>query len=880
MGLSIYDVTQRTIKLNDAFTVSYKLNENDSESTELLSCVGFTIPQPKYKEELYKYGNKSRKFLVPDYDAPEDLQLQLLESSDLKTADFIAALQARIFDFNPDHWYYIEQNIYEIRIDIWDNNFTKIVYSYIFRYLKLTNFESFNLDYASTDAPGQWNISLAYMFFTQGLAGDLANGYSQSDSERTNSEISSQSAELAAEAEEFHSMFADVPDGPIEPEIPSMSALYPPPKPPDPPPLSADPTAVVGPKSPDEIDELAWMMANGKLGNGADRIAAAKALGFSEEQIKQAQSIVNKKDWKGLKERHEARQNANAHQEGQPYEVPPPNLSGGNSLYQQVLNDNQFTTQLAVDEGNAAVVNDRLREEINREDLAGIMDMPLYDPEAAALLAELEDLDDDEPVAPAPAANDFEILGSTQVPKTDEDVKALSEEMKGWQALSETYDEYKVYGLNRGFTEEQVKQAEAMTKANGDDKSEATEKEKRQESKNSEFDDVIGSTQATKTQEEVEALADEMVGWKKLGETYDEYKVYGKNRGFTDEQLQQAEAIAQSKSENSSGEFRGEELTEKVHKGEISSKGGWVSAAKKAGYTEEEIAYAKDRFNNNKEYAANWDAHKKTAEAQEAIDLYNKIDNLQTDLINNGQLEDAKSLSDAKEKVKDYANEKIGKANEAYLKAESVRGTDPMTFNKSSNSDIVLDDVEIKADPNIKSAEEKAAKLKSDVNKEDLATIGSVTDLPDEIPDDPPKQETNKPTSKPATPPKPQTTQPTQAPTFGANTTTSKPILERSYADRNAAAGTKESYNDVRTIAPIIKETKIENGKNVVYEYGVDTSKMSSSEFTKFHNVVDDRAREMERNDLKDKGKTSSFGIYTLKAEKEWAEGKLERYYK
>lgn len=57
----------------------------------------------------------------------------------------------------------------------------------------------------------------------------------------------------------------------------------------------------------DKIDELAYQMMRGNLGNGQPRKDSAAALGFTDSEIKQAQSIVNENNWDGLKERHDNR---------------------------------------------------------------------------------------------------------------------------------------------------------------------------------------------------------------------------------------------------------------------------------------------------------------------------------------------------------------------------------------------------------------------------------------------------------------------------------------------------------------------------------------------------------------------------------------------
>lgn len=79
-----------------------------------------------------------------------------------------------------------------------------------------------------------------------------------------------------------------------------------------------------GAHTSDQIDELAYQMMRGNLGNGADRIAAAGAAGFSDEEIKQAQSIVNEKKWDELRDRHNARPQLNDINNGNYSDAPAP----------------------------------------------------------------------------------------------------------------------------------------------------------------------------------------------------------------------------------------------------------------------------------------------------------------------------------------------------------------------------------------------------------------------------------------------------------------------------------------------------------------------------------------------------------------------------
>lgn len=57
----------------------------------------------------------------------------------------------------------------------------------------------------------------------------------------------------------------------------------------------------------DRTDELAYRMMRGELDNGRPRYGKTYDAGYTEEERAKAQSIVNQKDWEGLKQRHDER---------------------------------------------------------------------------------------------------------------------------------------------------------------------------------------------------------------------------------------------------------------------------------------------------------------------------------------------------------------------------------------------------------------------------------------------------------------------------------------------------------------------------------------------------------------------------------------------
>lgn len=122
-------------------------------------------------------------------------------------------------------------------------------------------------------------------------------------------------------------------------------------------------------------------------------------------------------------------------------------------------------------------------------------------------------------------------------------------------------------------------------------------------------------------------------------------------------------------------ESRSIELVERVHHGKLGDKNGWIADAKKAGYTEEEIAYARSIFNSNEEYIANRKAYiaEQKAKAAEAEAANAKLNaDVQSDY--------AKGLSATaeadKKRASDIANEKM---------PSGLQGQQAMSWGQSHN---------------------------------------------------------------------------------------------------------------------------------------------------------------------------------------------------
>lgn len=189
MGLcNLYQYqTKKTVKLSDAYSVDLYLRKDDfaTDSTpakdktkvlnldaipenyklELFNCTDVTLPSFKYKTEIYKYGNNEKTFLIPDYSSLDDLSIELMEYYD-KNDNLVVQQLVNLFLnklFNTDTFSYRMHNyIDRLDINVYDNNFSTLMYTYTFKYLKLTNYTKYDLDYSSNNL-AKWKLSFSYM---------------------------------------------------------------------------------------------------------------------------------------------------------------------------------------------------------------------------------------------------------------------------------------------------------------------------------------------------------------------------------------------------------------------------------------------------------------------------------------------------------------------------------------------------------------------------------------------------------------------------------------------------------------------------------------------------------------------------------------------
>lgn len=392
MSLSVFS-HDISIKLPDTFIVSIKWNKTDSDYTVLRSCTQFQPPVVKYKKEIQNFGNNGWAFVIPEWEV-DDVSFTFNEDTNFSISKLLSHAMQYLFDFSDDKWYYKENNIYEILVDVYDNNFNKIIYRYTYRYLKLVKYENYQLDY-SNDALTSLSLTFSFMYANEqacdidpnssnvpditdntqnaapakSLSQDIAKDYnkpamkpedanSNTQQDRSNQQTSEQAAAKALESqktkmeqdsktEQIQTPAADKQETNNDKDIvldnvesqkteskqtpkteqvqtPAVKA-----------PESNDQqivldnvnnkanegagakktkeTAATNPvdlsklSGNDRIDELAYRMMRGQLDNGKLRYDKTYKAGYTESERAAAQSIVNQKDWEGLKKRHDAR---------------------------------------------------------------------------------------------------------------------------------------------------------------------------------------------------------------------------------------------------------------------------------------------------------------------------------------------------------------------------------------------------------------------------------------------------------------------------------------------------------------------------------------------------------------------------------------------
>ena len=356
MSLSVFS-HDISIKLPDTFIVSIKWNKTDSDYTVLRSCIQFQPPVVKYKKEIQNFGNNGWAFVIPEWEV-DDVSFTFNEDTNFSTSKLLSHAMQYLFDFSDDKWYYKENNIYEILVDVYDNNFNKIIYRYTYRYLKLVKYENYQLDY-SNDSLTSLSLTFSFMYANEqacdidpsssnipditdntqdappatSLSQDIAQDYNKpamkpedaiSNTQQNRSSNQQTSEQAAAKA--LESQKTESKQTPKTEQVQTTAVKAP---------ESNDQqivldnvdnkanegagakktkeTATTNPvdlnklSGDDRIDELAYRMMRGQLDNGKPRYDKTYKAGYTESERAAAQSIVNQKDWEGLKKRHDAR---------------------------------------------------------------------------------------------------------------------------------------------------------------------------------------------------------------------------------------------------------------------------------------------------------------------------------------------------------------------------------------------------------------------------------------------------------------------------------------------------------------------------------------------------------------------------------------------
>lgn len=342
-----------------------KTTKPENGEIELCECTSVTLPSYKPKEEIFEYGNNSKTIIYMDPTSLGDLEIELIEhyseNGTLAITNLVNLFLSKLFDEDTFE-YKLTDYIPELTVYVFNNIFTTVYLKYVFKELKLVDYTKFDLDYSSADI-AKWTLKFSYRSFyvlsgeEEAYAKETKNEEppttqespaptvevtapvieeTNPDSplqETTNSgetpaenvtditvDQSSQDVALpdvnnTALQNEFNSA-GEVPTGQntvtdvvteqerpetnTDNEIVLNNVL-----------IRANennnPVDLNSLSPEDRTDELAYRMMRGELDNGKPRYDKTYDAGYTEEERAKAQSIVNQKDWEGLKERHEER---------------------------------------------------------------------------------------------------------------------------------------------------------------------------------------------------------------------------------------------------------------------------------------------------------------------------------------------------------------------------------------------------------------------------------------------------------------------------------------------------------------------------------------------------------------------------------------------
>lgn len=356
----------KTIKLLDTYSVelhltnadmdillpfldNYEWLDKENKILTIPQCTSVTLPEVTLKTEALRFGNNFKLMAYPDLDQPSDLKLEFIETlcgnnkyiqnsnQPIQLIQLLVNLfLTKLFDAES-FAYKLHDYIPRIIIYVFSNNFQTPVYKYEFTELKMTNNSKYTLDYGTSDAC-KWTLEFSYRSYTQWPLSDIASITTPNKMQKTsksntvsnttiNNEPLSEANTIAIDSKSNINMANNKPSDSIVDKNTNESISQ------NPTNIEAglnsstridvslkgdnelilDPIEIHASSSSlsiandDRIDELAYQMMRGNLGNGKSRKTAAIAQGYSMEEIKSAQAIVNQKDWDSLKARHDKR---------------------------------------------------------------------------------------------------------------------------------------------------------------------------------------------------------------------------------------------------------------------------------------------------------------------------------------------------------------------------------------------------------------------------------------------------------------------------------------------------------------------------------------------------------------------------------------------
>lgn len=350
----------KTIKLSDSYQVRIRLEDYDfalantnatkskyalsikqpeNNEIELFECSSVTLPTYKPKEDIFEYGNNSKSFIYMDPKSLDDLEIEVIEhysdNNTLSIQNLVNLFLSKLFDEDKFE-YILDEYIPELIVYVFSNIFNTVYLKYTFRELKLTNYTKYDLDYSSTDL-AKWTLKFSYRSFevisgeelaySEEIANNIAEDTSVRDTEPTET---IKAPEIILENPALTE--SDKTDKNQTPTQDAITVPAPETTPQETPAndnnnlkdqfnatgskpegtkstkkATDNPVDLASLSEDDRIDELAYRMMRGELDNGRPRYGKTYDAGYTENERAAAQSVVNERDWQGLKERHDAR---------------------------------------------------------------------------------------------------------------------------------------------------------------------------------------------------------------------------------------------------------------------------------------------------------------------------------------------------------------------------------------------------------------------------------------------------------------------------------------------------------------------------------------------------------------------------------------------